>query len=385
MAIRGKKPQAYNTITKQNEEVIWRATSIDFEDEKSLADKYRELTNTIAELKQENQELKNMLLAPIPIPKQQGVIVYNGKIQAPNWTLDSSRITISGSVNGINAGEYTAYADLQEGFVWEDNTTERKELTWIIHPGYVKAEPYFDDTIIANGQVQSALKYLRNYSDVDFTLSGTLNFKDPGTYEIGIKPNNNVTWFDSTADMRTLKYTVYSYEDFLGSSAETLNGIRIQNLEDELETLKTDTEAFIAQNSEDMTEVRQNIQSNTTEIETHASTLDSHASLISANGTVLSTHSTDIQNNTALLNEITLEYLNSDHILADAISEALYKIKVLQATCLFHDISEEKLASITKDDILQGSTDSTESITNTVDDMLAQILRAVRNRIIEEG
>jgi len=383
MAIRGKKPQAYNAKTKQNEEVFWRASSIDFDDEKSLAEKYRDLLDTVNQLKRKNQELEELLLAPIPVPKQQGVIVYNGKIQAPNWTLDSSRITISGDVNGINSGEYMAYANLQEGFTWEDGTTARKELTWRIYPGYVRAEPYFDGLIVANGRVQSAKNYLHNFYETDFILSGALNFKDPGKYEIGIEPTYNVTWLDGTKNMRTLEYTVYSYEDFVNASIETINGARIQELTDEFETIRTDFDALSEQTEQDMTQCKADVKINRDAIVNLTGAIKSHDTLIDTQNTVLSAQSDKIQANTDLINETIREYLNSDHILAEAISEALYQIKVIKATGVFHDIPEEELAAITKDDILQGSGDTTESITNTMDDYIAQLLQAMEDKFKE--
>ncbi len=42
--------------------------------------------------------------------------------------------TLSGTVTATDAGEYTATATLEDGYIWKDGTTEDKEITWKITP-----------------------------------------------------------------------------------------------------------------------------------------------------------------------------------------------------------------------------------------------------------
>jgi hypothetical protein len=69
--------------------------------------------------------------------------------------------------------------------------------------------------IVYNGEVQSALSYLRNYNAADFTVGGSKNFKDIGTYELTLTPTNNACWLDGTVSTRTLTYTVHTPEEFV--------------------------------------------------------------------------------------------------------------------------------------------------------------------------
>lgn len=47
--------------------------------------------------------------------------------------------TLSGTVKATNAGEYTATAKLDEGYKWEDDTTEDKEIRWTIEKAKLTA------------------------------------------------------------------------------------------------------------------------------------------------------------------------------------------------------------------------------------------------------
>lgn len=214
MAIKNKRPQAYNNVTKQNEEVIWPSYSVDFDDGETLQEKVRTLLNMIDELRNRNEELLNIIRTPVPIPEQTGVLTYNGLVQAPTWSVDSIRIKQSGNLNGINAGNYVARFDLQEGFTWEDGVTTTKEVIWRIEPGFVKAEPYLDGILLENGEVQSMKPILRNFNANDFTLEGNVTFKDAGTYQVWLTPTANVRWFDGTRDTRYFKYKVYTEAEY---------------------------------------------------------------------------------------------------------------------------------------------------------------------------
>lgn len=214
MAIKNKRPQAYNNLTKQNEEVVWPSFSVDFDDGETLQDKMKKLLNMLNELKNRDVELLEAIHIPVPIPEQVGVLAYNGLVQAPTWSVDSIRIKQSGNLNGINAGNYIARFDLQEGFAWEDGTTTTKEVVWRIEPGFVKAEPYLDGILVENGEVQSMKPILRNFNASDFTLEGNVSFKDAGAYQVWLTPTTNVRWFDGTRDTRYFEYKVYTETEY---------------------------------------------------------------------------------------------------------------------------------------------------------------------------
>ena len=235
MAIRNKRPQAYNNLTKQNEEVIWPSFSVDFDDGANLQQKMKELINEINELKNKDSELLDIIHAPVPVPEQVGILVYNGLVQAPNWSVDSIRIIPSGNLNGINAGNYVARFNLQEGFTWEDGSTGTKESVWRIEPGFVKAEPYIDGFLVENGEVQSMMSILRNYNATDFRLEGNVTFKDAGTYQVWLTPTSNVRWFDGSTETRYLEYKVYTDEEYRNKYLPEA----VQRLSENIDTLSS--------------------------------------------------------------------------------------------------------------------------------------------------
>jgi hypothetical protein len=93
--------------------------------------------------------------------------------------------------------------------------------------------------IVYNGEVQSALNYLRNFNATDFTVGGNKNFKDAGTYELTLTPTNNVCWLDGTTSTRTLTYTVHTPEEFVEEYEDILITEEYRELSETVNTLAT--------------------------------------------------------------------------------------------------------------------------------------------------
>lgn len=67
------------------------------------------------------------------VPSQSGTITYNGAEQGPAWSgYDADKLTIGGTVTGINAGSYTATFTPQDNYEWSDGTQTAKNATWTI-------------------------------------------------------------------------------------------------------------------------------------------------------------------------------------------------------------------------------------------------------------
>ena len=67
------------------------------------------------------------------VPSQSGSLTYTGSSQNPNWNnYDSTKMTIGGSSNGTNAGNYTITFTPKENYIWSDGTQSTKSTTWNI-------------------------------------------------------------------------------------------------------------------------------------------------------------------------------------------------------------------------------------------------------------
>ena len=67
------------------------------------------------------------------VPSQNGTLTYNGAEQGPAWSgYDADKLTIGGTVTGINAGSYTATFTPTANYEWSDGTQTAKNATWTI-------------------------------------------------------------------------------------------------------------------------------------------------------------------------------------------------------------------------------------------------------------
>lgn len=73
-------------------------------------------------------------LIPITtVPSQSGSLTYSGSAQSPSWNdYDTSKMTISGTTSGVNAGSYTAKFTPTGNYCWSDESTSFKSVTWEI-------------------------------------------------------------------------------------------------------------------------------------------------------------------------------------------------------------------------------------------------------------
>ena len=68
------------------------------------------------------------VIAEIPVPAKG--LEYNRKSQTGVYPVAGS--VLSGHTSGTAAGKYTAYATLEEGYVWPDGTFGKKTIVWYI-------------------------------------------------------------------------------------------------------------------------------------------------------------------------------------------------------------------------------------------------------------
>lgn len=72
--------------------------------------------------------------AIINLPSQSGILTYNGSTQSPSWSgYDSTKMTLSGTISGTDAIDYTATFTPTANYKWSDNSTSAKNVIWTIN------------------------------------------------------------------------------------------------------------------------------------------------------------------------------------------------------------------------------------------------------------
>jgi hypothetical protein len=101
-------------------------------------------------------------LIKIKAPTSVSNLVYNGEEQIGIEYNGVEGYTLNGIFSAIDAGTYSVIAVLNEGYIWDDDTTDNKiinwsistaENEWIVEPSIDKTEWYENETggIITNG------------------------------------------------------------------------------------------------------------------------------------------------------------------------------------------------------------------------------------------
>lgn len=96
------------------------------------------------------------IIIPV-VPTQSGSLTYKPyTLQTVSWNnYDPDQLTIGGSVEGTNAGTYTATFTPKPGYQWWDGTTETKNATWTIRRANNSATFYPDGTQTLNANKRS--------------------------------------------------------------------------------------------------------------------------------------------------------------------------------------------------------------------------------------
>ncbi|MBQ6323472.1 MAG: InlB B-repeat-containing protein [Bacilli bacterium] len=133
-------------------------------------------------------------------------LTYNGEEQT-GITLNNSTIT-AGTDKATNVGDYTATVIPNEGYTWEDNTTEPKEVTWSISPAEVTIPTLSNTAKSFTDSEQSPT--ITGYDENTMTQTGTASAKDAGNYTItwNLKDSNNYKWNDDTITEKNANWSI---------------------------------------------------------------------------------------------------------------------------------------------------------------------------------
>jgi hypothetical protein len=151
------------------------------------------------------------IIIPTPILN----LEYNGNMQL-GINIENEGYTLEGTIEAVNAGTYTITAILNEGYIWEDDTTDNKiinwsiskaENEWIVEPSISKNSWYEDeeDGILTNG--------VAKFGDVIKKINGS-NYSEfpklPGNYTIDyiVEDTNNYSGLNKAVQFEIKALTV---------------------------------------------------------------------------------------------------------------------------------------------------------------------------------
>ena len=149
----------------------------------------------------------NWILSPYlaTIPSQHGTLTYNTASQTPSWNnYDSSIMNIGGTYqNQTNVNSYNATFDLKDktNYIWSDNTTTNKTVSWTIDYKYLTI-PYIVDssyTYERSSQTTAVSRTItiNNFDSTYANQSGTVTASNANTYTVTwTVKNNNIRWSD---------------------------------------------------------------------------------------------------------------------------------------------------------------------------------------------
>ena len=142
------------------------------------------------------------------IPNQAEALTYNGSSQTPTWgNYHSNKMTVSGTTNGTNAGNYIATFTLHEDYIWADGTTEAKSVTWTIGRQSIPDVPSQNNTLAYTGSSQSPT--WSGYDSSKMSISGTTSGVNAGTYYVSFTPLSNYQWSDGSVNAKSVAWTIY--------------------------------------------------------------------------------------------------------------------------------------------------------------------------------
>ena len=140
------------------------------------------------------------------IPYQATPLDYTGSVlQANLENMDNHVIGVSG-MSATDAGTHTAVIALTDGYVWEDDTTADKNVSWVIEPGTTSDIPTQSGTLTYTGSELTPT--WNNYDSSKLIMSGETSGTNAGTYTAIFTPTDNYTWNDGTRDPKSVDWTI---------------------------------------------------------------------------------------------------------------------------------------------------------------------------------
>lgn len=125
---------------------------------------------------------------------------YEAATQRPTWINYNVKALniIGGEAQAIDVGIHKVIIALaSNNYIWEDGTTEPKEVPWEIKNIPLTNKPSFYRSVFHyNGLLQGP--DIIDFDADTMIIEGVYREIDIGDYHISIQPNNNYTWADGT-------------------------------------------------------------------------------------------------------------------------------------------------------------------------------------------
>lgn len=144
----------------------------------------------------------------VAVPTQKDIPAYDGGSKSPAWNgYDPVKMAVSGTIDGVNAGTYTAKFTLVYGYLFPNGTSEAT-VDWIISRAVIPALPTQSNVLAADGTPKSPT--WDGYIVGQLTLGGDRFGTEAGDYTAEFTPTDNYQWWDGTTDMKTATWTIFS-------------------------------------------------------------------------------------------------------------------------------------------------------------------------------
>lgn len=144
----------------------------------------------------------------VPVPTQKDTPSYDGSSKSPSWDgYDSIKMALAGTIDGVNAGTYTAKFTLVYGYLFPNGTSEAT-VEWIISRAVIPALPTQNNALAADGTPKSPT--WDGYVVGQLTISGDRFGTEAGDYTAEFTPTDNYQWWDGTTGMKTATWTITS-------------------------------------------------------------------------------------------------------------------------------------------------------------------------------
>ena len=131
-----------------------------------------------------------------PIANQN--LVYNGTLQS--GVNGGAHYSLAGDKQ-TNAGDYTATATLEAGYAWSDGSQTAASINWSIAKASI--EKPIGATLAYTGAAQTGVAAGEGY-----TLSGTYQATDVGTYTATATPDGNHKWNDGATSAIQIQWSI---------------------------------------------------------------------------------------------------------------------------------------------------------------------------------
>lgn len=162
------------------------------------------------------------LLYRVSVPTQSGALTYTGDSQSPVWNdYNPDLMTMSGDTSAVNVGTYTTTFTLNSGeYMWDDNTSEPKSITWSIKRAIISSIPSQSGSLTYTGNTQTP--NWSGYDSTKMTIGGTTSATNAGDYSATFTPGNDYQWNDGTTEAKTVLWSIAKAAITVPSQSGTL-------------------------------------------------------------------------------------------------------------------------------------------------------------------